>query len=100
MVNLLLILFSILDFIVVISLIWILPENIMLWASILIIIKGTYSIITSFNNGFYTDFMGIIDFISGVLLLIIIFGVLFEFSWIVGIILGIKGFYTIISSFN
>ena len=96
--NLLLILFSILDFLAAFFLVWAFPGNVMMWVSILLMLKGVYSVTMSAANGFYADALGGIDLVAGLLLIIMNFGTDISFSWIVGIIVAGKAIYTLVSS--
>ena len=96
--NLPLILFSILDFLAAFFLVWAFPGNVMMWVSILLMLKGVYSITTSMANGFYADFLGGIDLIGGLFLIIINFGTDISFAWILGVIVAGKAIYTLINS--
>ena len=57
----------------------------------LMIIKGIYSLLTSISAGYYFDWMGLIDFITGILLYFNLFNVF-------GLITILKGLYSLILS--
>lgn len=100
MLNLPLILISIIDFSGAILSIWPSPGNFMLAIALVLIAKGIWSIFSSLHQGFYYDILGAIDLIAGFVLIIINFGTPVSFGWIVGIILGLKAAYTIVSSLS
>lgn len=96
--NLLLVLFSALDLTAAFLLAWPFPGSAMLWASILLILKGVYSITTSIGSGFYADFLGGIDLLAGVFLIAMNFGTDISFAWILGVVVAGKAIYTLINS--
>lgn len=54
--------------------------------------------VSSVAAGYYYDWMGALDFIVGITLLLIFYGTIFPFIWIIGVAQIFKGLYTIVSS--
>jgi hypothetical protein len=100
MLNVPLILISIIDFSGAILHIWPSPGNFMLAIGLMLLAKGLWSIFSSLSQGFYYDFLGLIDLVAGFILIIINFGTPVSFGWIIGIILGLKAVYTLVSSLS
>ncbi|NIO44795.1 MAG: hypothetical protein GTN36_04555 [Candidatus Aenigmarchaeota archaeon] len=77
-----------LDVLVGISLIY--PNFLAFTLGVLVLLKGTFSVIGSFASGSFFDFMGFIDLIAGIML---IFGFFIPWFWILPMI---KGAYSIV----
>ena len=90
--------FSVLDFFGAIFLVWAFPGGFMLAISLLLLAKGIWSMVSSFAAGFHYDVFGFIDFVAGIILIVVNFGTPIGFAWIVGIILAAKAIYTLLSS--
>jgi len=59
-------------------------------------VKGIISYLAGAAKGFFLDFMGVLDLIAGIMLVLAVYGfVLFFFPYI-GILLIIKGFYSLV----
>ncbi|MBL7206749.1 MAG: hypothetical protein ISS36_04085 [Candidatus Aenigmarchaeota archaeon] len=71
-------------------------STIILYLGIIILLKALYSLGTAFGAGFYLDFLGILDLIAGILLLIVFYGIFTHFFIYIGILLALKGIYSII----
>ncbi len=65
---------------------------------IIMALKGLWSIIASAAAGFYFEFPGIFDFIGGIFLFLVSQGVFFEFFLYIGLLLLLKGIYSLIIS--
>lgn len=64
--------------------------------AIIMIIKGIISYVSGAASGFFLDFMGVLDMIAGVMLMLATWGfVLFFFPYF-GLLLLLKGVYSII----
>jgi len=63
---------------------------------ILAFIKGVYSILTATAAGFYFDLLGMFDLLSGVFLFLVFSGIQFHFFVYLGIIVILKGIYSIL----
>lgn len=100
MFNILIILLSIVDFAGAILHVWPIPGDFMLMISLILVVKGVWSIISSLYYGFYYDLLGLLDFITGLILLIVNFGTPLSFGWIFGLLLGLKATYTLITSLS
>jgi len=61
---------------------------------IILLVKGVISYISAAVKGFYLDFMGILDAVCGLLLILLFFGIEFSFSTYIGIFLLFKGMYS------
>jgi len=72
--------------------------QIIFYMSIIYILKGVWSMISSIAAGYYFDWMGGLDFIIGITLLLIFSGVTFSFFWIIGLAHILKGIYTLLLS--
>lgn len=96
--NVLLIAISVVDFIAAFLLYWSFPGDFMVAIAAIVLLKGIYSMTTSMANGFYIDVMGWIDFVAGILLIIINFGTPISFAWIFALLLAGKAGFSIVSS--
>lgn len=72
--------------------------KIVLYAAVFHIVKGAWSVFTSYLMGFFFDVLGWIDFIAGILILLALYGFAFHFAYVVAIIIVIKGLYCILFS--
>lgn len=70
--------------------------SLILLMGIIILIKALYSLGTAFAAGFYFDLLGILDLIAAVFLLLAFYGIFFHFFIYIGIMMVVKGFYSII----
>ena len=61
--------------------------------------KGLLSFLSSIGMGYYFDWMGIIDVIAGVILLLLMWGFSFGFIQTVGAIAMLKGAYCFLRGF-
>ena len=57
--------------------------------------KGAISIVISFGAGYYTDWMGFADVITGTALALMSFGISFSFFFYIGIFAIVKGLYCV-----
>jgi len=89
---------SVIDFAAAFILIWSFPGTFMFILGLILISKGIWSIISSLRAGFYFDFMGLIDIVAAVAILIVNLGIPLGFAWIIGIIIAIKATYTLLTS--
>lgn len=62
------------------------------------LLKGGFSWIISIGAGYYTDWMGTVDIIAGLTLLLMFFQISFSFFFILGIVAALKGLYCFVSS--
>jgi hypothetical protein len=72
---------------------------IFLYFAYIVGIKGLWSMITSAGMKFYFDFMGFVDVVAGLCLALINFHVGFNFFWIIGLIMILKGLWAMIFCF-
>ena len=71
-------------------------NSLVLFLGLLMIVKGIVSYLAGAAKGFYMDFMGILDLVSGIMLILAFYGfVLFFFPYI-GLLLLLKGVYSMI----
>ena len=71
-------------------------SSFVLYLGIIMIVKGIVSYLTGAAKGFYMDFMGILDIIGGMLMILAATGfVLFFFPYI-GLLLLLKGAYSML----
>ncbi len=63
---------------------------------IILILKGIISYLAGAAKGFFLDFMGILDIIAGVMLVLATWGFVVFFFPYIGILLALKGIYSII----
>lgn len=73
--------------------------KVILYVSIFHLIKGAWSIVSSFVLGYIYDVLGWIDLLSGILIILALNGIVFHFAYIFAIIMIIKGLYCILFSF-
>lgn len=70
-----------------------------LYLMIIMFLKSVYSIGSAVANGFFFDFMGYLDLISAILLLLAFWGISFDpFFW-VGLLILVKGIYSVLVTF-
>ncbi len=70
--------------------------DILLIIGIIAFLKGCYSLLTAFAAGFFLDFLGVLDLLTGIFLLMAFYGFWYHFFIYIGILMFIKGFYSII----
>jgi hypothetical protein len=58
--------------------------------------KGIFSLLSSIGIGYYFDWMGIIDMITGIMLLLLMWGFYFNFIQTIGIVASLKGLYCLL----
>ena len=75
------------------------PGEIMLYLGIIMLLKGVYSVLAGAAAGFYFDFPGMFDAAAGILMMVATTGFFLEFFIYIGLIVLIKGAYSIIISF-
>lgn len=63
---------------------------------IIAILKGVYSILTAAGAGFYFDLLGVFDLVAGIFLYLVFTGMHFHFFLYIGIIVILKGVYSIL----
>ncbi|RLJ08668.1 MAG: hypothetical protein DRP13_02215 [Candidatus Aenigmatarchaeota archaeon] len=63
---------------------------------VLAIIKGLYSYLAGALAGFYFDILGLLDLITGILLVLSFYNLVFGWMFYFGLILTLKGVYTIV----
>jgi hypothetical protein len=68
-------------------------------AAIIYICKGSCSILASIGVGYWLDWMGAIDLLSGISLALLYYGFAVGFISYLGIAMTIKGFYSLALSF-
>lgn len=68
------------------------------YMSIFYLLKGIWSIVSSIASGFFYDWMGALDFITGIALMLIFYGTILDFFWIIGVAHILKGLYSLIFS--
>ncbi len=61
---------------------------------IILLAKGVISYVSAAVKGFYLDFMGVLDAVCGLLLILLFSGIKFSFSPYIGIFLLLKGMYS------
>lgn len=69
----------------------------MIYFAYMILVKGIISISISFPAGYF-DWMGILDAIAGIVLILISYGTNFQIFYIFGIIYGLKAAYCLFRS--
>jgi hypothetical protein len=69
-----------------------------LYLAILCFIKGGWSFIAAVGSHFYFDILGFIDIIVGICLLLMYYNVTFPFSSTIGIIMILKGIWSLFFS--
>lgn len=62
---------------------------------IVAILKGLYSLATAASSGFYFDVLGILDLLAGIFLLLTYGSIFFDFFVYFGIIMILKGLYSV-----
>lgn len=72
-----------------------LTSRIILTIGVIMLFKSIVSIISSFKIGYYLDWQGFIDFLSGLILIGISLG--YPFSLLIGLLLIGKGAYSVVS---
>lgn len=65
---------------------------------LILLFKGMWSIYSSFSQGFYFEIMGGIDIIGGIALLLSYYGISYEFFFIIGIFIILKGIISLFMS--
>ncbi len=73
-------------------------HNVFIYLAIFYLLKGIWSIVSSIAYGFFYDWMGALDFIAGIALMLIFYGTIFDFFWIIGVAHILKGLYSLIFS--
>ena len=73
-------------------------HQIFIYMSIFYLLKGMWSLVSSLAAGYFYDWMGALDFIAGIALLLIFYGTVLNFFWIIGIAHILKGLYCLIFS--
>jgi hypothetical protein len=63
---------------------------------IILIMKGIISWISGAAKGFFLDFMGILDIIAGIMLILATYGFVIFFFPYIGILLLLKGIYSFV----
>jgi hypothetical protein len=63
---------------------------------IILILKGIISYLSGAAKGFFLDFMGILDIVAGAMLIITTWGFVVFFFPYFGILLALKGVYSVI----
>jgi len=66
------------------------------YAGYAMLVKGGWTVLSTFKSDFLFLLMGVLDFIAGLILLLP--GILSSLSWIVGILIILKGAWSFISS--
>lgn len=66
---------------------------------IIAVLKGIYSVVTALASGFYFDLLGVFDIISGILIYLAYSGIVYGFFVYIGIIMIIKGLYSLVMGF-
>lgn len=65
-----------------------------LWLSVICLIKGGWSLVTSAAHRFYFDLLGLLDVVVGISLLLFYNNVTFPFFYIFGVAIILKGVWT------
>jgi len=60
------------------------------------LLKGGFSLLSSYSTGYIFDWMGVVDLLKGFVLILLSFGISFEFFDYIAWAMFIKGTYTII----
>jgi hypothetical protein len=63
---------------------------------VILILKGIISYLSGAAKGFYLDFMGVLDAIAGIMLVLAATGFVVFFFTYIGILLALKGIYSVI----
>ncbi len=63
---------------------------------IIFLIKGLVSYISAAANGFFMDFMGLLDIVAAILLMLTTWGIVVFFFPYIGILLILKGLYSVV----
>ncbi|HDD72564.1 MAG TPA: hypothetical protein ENG00_00570 [Candidatus Aenigmarchaeota archaeon] len=61
-----------------------------------ILLKGIWSYLSSASKGIYFDFLGVLDMVAGVFMILLCFGITYDFFVLAGIALAVKGVYSFI----
>lgn len=69
-------------------------HSLLLYFGSMVLFKGIMSVIYSLQNRFYFDFLGWVDVLSGLLMLLIFAGMPAGFVWIFGALLLAKGVWS------
>ena len=64
----------------------------------IIFVKGAWTLFNSFRTHFYFDYLGLIDVICGATMLLLFFGWSLSFLWFFGILILIKGIWSILNA--
>ncbi len=77
---------------------WFPVISVFLYLGLIYILKGVWSMTSSIFAGYLYDWMGALDFIAGIAMLLIFGGTIFSFFWIIGVAHVLKGLYTFLVS--
>lgn len=69
-----------------------------LWLGLIYTLKGAWSIVSSVAYSYWYDWMGVLDLLAGLVMILIFYGNIFSFFWIVGLAHIMKGLYTVVVS--
>ncbi|MBI4181889.1 MAG: hypothetical protein HY520_02895 [Candidatus Aenigmarchaeota archaeon] len=69
------------------------------WFTILFFLKGLYSVGTALAAGFFMDFMGYLDLLGALFLLLLYWGIAPGWVFWIGLLILIKGVYSFIIAF-
>ena len=89
-----LVLLALLDILAGITLVFSWAGQVVSIIGLLVLVKGIYSLTTSFTSKYFFDWMGWVDLITGIML---IFGLFVPFFWVLPIL---KGVYSLLFSFK
>jgi uncharacterized membrane protein HdeD (DUF308 family) len=70
--------------------------DIILWLGVIVLLKGIYSMLSNFASGFLLDLMGVLDLLCGIFLVMAFYGFYYHFFLYVGILMFLKGLYSVI----
>ncbi len=74
-------------------------HSLLLYLGIIVLFKGIMSLLYSIQKSFYFDFLGWVDILSGMLLLLMFIGLPVSFVWIFGVLLLAKGIWSLLFVF-
>jgi len=72
--------------------------KLLFYFAFLCLAKGGWSLIAAFSSRFYFDFLGLLDILAGIFLLLLYYKITAPFLGIVGIMLALKGIWSLFFS--
>ena len=73
-------------------------HTLLFYFGVIMLVKGLWSVFDCIRKKFYFDFLGWIDVVSGATMLLIFFGWSLSFLWFLGIIILIKGLWSMLNA--